>query len=45
MVNGLAFDMGDSRAARLKCVGNGVVALQAAAGFVLLVRRAGVLKI
>ncbi len=40
LVNGLAFDMGDSRAARLKCVGNGVVALQAAAAFVVLARRA-----
>jgi|GEM_PF-1120203 len=40
MVNGLAFNMGDSRAARLKCVGNGVVALQAAAAFVVLARRA-----
>lgn len=42
VVDGLAFDMGDSRAARLKCVGNGVVALQAAAAFVVLVRRARV---
>jgi hypothetical protein len=42
VVNGLAFDMGDSRAARLKCVGNGVVALQAAAAFVVLARRAGI---
>jgi DNA (cytosine-5)-methyltransferase 1 len=41
VVDGLAFDMGDSRAARLKCVGNGVVALQAAAAFVVLARRAG----
>lgn len=40
VVDGLAFDMGDSRAARLKCVGNGVVALQAAAAFVVLARRA-----
>lgn len=40
VVDGLAFSMGDSRAARLKCVGNGVVALQAAAGIVELVRRA-----
>jgi DNA (cytosine-5)-methyltransferase 1 len=40
MVNGLAFDMGDSRAARLKCIGNGVVALCAAAAFVVLARRA-----
>lgn len=41
VVDGLAFDMGDSRAARLKCVGNGVVALCAAAAFVVLARRAG----
>jgi hypothetical protein len=33
----------DSRAARLKCGGNGVVALQAAVAFVVLARRAGVL--
>lgn len=39
VVNGLAFDMGDSRAARLKCVGNGVVPLCAAVAFVTLVRR------
>jgi hypothetical protein len=44
VVNGLAFDMGDSRAARLKCVGNGVVPLCAATAFVLLARRAGILK-
>lgn len=42
VVNGLAFDMGDSRAARLKCVGNGVVALSAAVAFVVLARRAGI---
>jgi hypothetical protein len=41
VVDGLAFDMGDSRAARLKCVGNGVVALCAATAFVVLARRAG----
>jgi hypothetical protein len=40
-VNGLAFDMDDSRAARLKCVGNGVVPLAAAAAVVVLLRRAG----
>jgi len=40
VVDGLAFDMGDSRAARLKCIGNGVVPLQASLAFVLLVRRA-----
>lgn len=40
MVNGLAFDMDDSRAAQLKCIGNGVVALCAAAAFVVLFRRA-----
>lgn len=44
VVNGLAFDMGDSRAARLKCVGNGVVALSAAVAFVVLARRAGIFK-
>jgi hypothetical protein len=32
------------RAQRLKCVGNGVVALQAAAAFVVLARRAGLMK-
>lgn len=41
LVNGLAFDMGDSRAARLKCVGNGVVPLSAAIATVVLARRAG----
>lgn len=40
VVDGVAFSMGDSRAARLKCVGNGVVALCAAVAFVELVRRA-----
>lgn len=40
VVDGLAFSMGDSRAARLKCVGNGVVALQAGVALVELVRRA-----
>jgi DNA (cytosine-5)-methyltransferase 1 len=44
VVNGLAFDMGDSRAARLKCVGNGVVALSAAAAVVILARRAGIFR-
>ena len=42
LVNGLAFDMGDSRAARSKCVGNGVVALCAAVAFVVLLKRAGI---
>lgn len=42
LVNGLAFDMDDSRAARLKCVGNGVVPLQAAVAFVVLARRSGI---
>lgn len=40
VVNGLAFDMDDSRAARLRCIGNGVVAASAAAALVELVRRA-----
>lgn len=44
VVNGLAFDMADSRAARLKCVGNGVVPLAAAAAVVMLLRRAGFVK-
>ncbi len=44
VVNGLDFDMGDSRAARLKCVGNGVVALDAAVAFVVLARRAGLFQ-
>lgn len=39
-VNGLDFDMGDCRAQRLKCVGNGVVALCAAAAVVKLLQRA-----
>ncbi len=42
LVNGLAFDMDDCRAQRLKCVGNGVVAIQASASFVVLARRAGI---
>lgn len=41
LVDGVAFDMGDSRSARLRCVGNGVVPLQAAAALVVLARRAG----
>lgn len=40
LVDGLAFDMDDSRSARLKCIGNGVVALCAAVAFVELFRRA-----
>jgi len=40
LVDGMAFDMGDSRAARLKCVGNGVVPAQAGVAFVELLRRA-----
>ncbi|HUV69438.1 MAG TPA: DNA cytosine methyltransferase [Terracidiphilus sp.] len=39
VVNGLAFDMGDSRAARLKCAGNGVVPATAGCAFVILARR------
>ena len=39
MVDGLAHRMDDSRAQRLKCCGNGVVAAQAAAAFVELYRR------
>jgi len=42
LVDGVAFDMGDGRAARLRCVGNGVVALQAAMAVVLLARRSGI---
>lgn len=42
LVDGVAFDMGDSRSARLRCVGNGVVPLQAAAAVVVLARRAGI---
>lgn len=45
MVDGMAFAMDQSRAQRLKCVGNGVVALQAACAFVVLFRRAGVLTV
>lgn len=44
VVNGLAFNMDDCRAARLKCVGNGVVPLAAAAAVVMLLRRAGFVK-
>lgn len=44
VVNGLAFDMGDSRAARLKCVGNGVVPLSAAVAVVVLARRSGIFE-
>ncbi|VTU38399.1 Modification methylase HhaI [Variovorax sp. PBS-H4] len=40
LADGMAFDMADSRAPRLKCVGNGVVATCAAVAFVELVRRA-----
>lgn len=40
VVNGLAFDMDDSRAPRLKCIGNGVVAAQAGVAVVELLRRA-----
>lgn len=40
MVDGVAFAMDESRAPRLKCVGNGVVALQAGLAFVVLARRA-----
>jgi len=40
LVDGLAFDMDDSRAARLRCIGNGVVAAAAAAAVVELVCRA-----
>lgn len=42
VVDGVAFDMGDSRSARLRCVGNGVVPLQAATAVVVLARRAGI---
>lgn len=45
LVNGLDFHMDDSRAARLKCVGNGVVPLQAAAAFVVLAKRAGLKRV
>lgn len=44
LVDGLAFGMDDSRAARLKCIGNGVVPLQAAVAFVVLARRAGIFE-
>jgi DNA (cytosine-5)-methyltransferase 1 len=39
--DGLAFSMDESRAQRLKCCGNGVVALCAAVAFVQLAKRAG----
>ena len=41
VADGLASGMDDCRAQRLKCVGNGVVALCAATAFVMLARRAG----
>lgn len=44
VVNGLAFDMGDCRAPRLKCGGNGVVALCASVALVILLRRAGIMN-
>jgi len=40
-IDGMAFAMDESRAQRLKCVGNGVVALCAAVAFVQLAKRAG----
>jgi DNA (cytosine-5)-methyltransferase 1 len=40
-LDGMAFAMDESRAQRLKCVGNGVVALCAAVAFVQLAKRAG----
>lgn len=42
MVDGVAFAMDESRAARLRCIGNGVVAIQASTAFVHLARRAGI---
>ncbi|MGE4243696.1 DNA cytosine methyltransferase [Ramlibacter sp.] len=42
VVDGLAFDMDDCRAARLKCVGNGVVPACAGFAFAELARRAGI---
>lgn len=45
LVNGLAFDMDDSRTARIKCVGNGVVALCAATAFVVLTQRSGIFEL
>lgn len=44
LVNGLAFAMDDCRAARLKCVGNGVVALQAGCAAAVLIERSGILR-
>ncbi len=44
LVNGLAFAMDDCRAARLKCVGNGVVALQAGYAAAVLIKRSGILR-
>lgn len=44
VVNGLAFNMGNSRAQRLKCVGNGVVALCAAVAFIVLAQRSELFK-
>lgn len=44
VADGLEHRMDDCRAQRLKCIGNGVVAAQAAAAFVVLARRAGVIR-
>jgi len=42
LADGLAVVVDESRADQLRCVGNGVVALQAAVAFVVLARRAGI---
>jgi len=42
MADGVAFAMDESRAARLRCIGNGVVPIQAAAAVVVLAGRAGI---
>ncbi|MBN3005610.1 DNA cytosine methyltransferase [Chromobacterium alkanivorans] len=42
LADGLAYLVDESRSDQLRCVGNGVVALQAAVGFITLARRAGI---
>lgn len=44
MADGMAYAMDESRAQRLKCCGNGVVALCAATAFVVLARRSGLTR-
>ena len=43
LADGLAADVGDCRTQQLRCIGNGVVSLQAAAATIVLARRAGLI--